>query len=180
MELKTYTGKFVNVFDLKESDISLIDIAHSLSNICRFCGHVSQFLSVAEHSVRVSRACSEENKLKGLLHDASEAYLMDIPRPLKHLPEFKFYRLLEEEIQNKIFVAFGLSEGIPKEVHEWDNILLEIEQCSFMGKQDTSLMKEKPISLLTRTWSPAEAKAKFLNTYLQITTSKELQDEPKI
>lgn len=170
MELKTYTGKFVNVFDLRDIDISLVDIAHALSNICRFGGHSSQFLSVAEHSVRVSRACSEDNKLKGLLHDASEAYLMDIPRPLKYLPEFKFYRLLEEEVQNKIFVVFGLSEGIPKEIHEWDDTLLEIEQCSFMGKQDTSLMKDKPMSLLTRTWSPTEAKAKFLNTYLQLTT----------
>ncbi len=98
--METYTGKRLDVMDFKAIDMRLGDIAHALSNLCRFNGHCRVFYSVAEHSVRVSiHAESVALRLKeplntplfvaqcamfGLLHDAAEAYLGDIVRPTKH------------------------------------------------------------------------------------------------
>lgn len=173
MILKTYTGKEIDIFNLNLEDISLIDIAHALSNICRFAGHTTSFYSVAEHSVRVARICSEKNKLYALLHNASEIYLHDIPRPIKELPEFKFYRLMENEIQMKIFTAFGLETKIPEDVKICDNLLLEIEMASFLDATlDTSLNKVSPEKLLTRGWLPSEAKGKFLQQFAECMNNK--------
>jgi hypothetical protein len=95
-EIATRSGKLVNPFDLQPEDVDVLDIAHALSNTCRWTGHTSRFYSVAEHSVRVAERARELlaevghglraqllGTLWGLLHDAPEAYLVDMPRPLK-------------------------------------------------------------------------------------------------
>src|SRR4051812_20540869 len=93
--IKTYTGRFIQPLALTPGDIDIRDIAHSLSRVCRFGGHCVGVMNVAAHSVRVlSRFCTananatRQEKLTALLHDASEAYLGDIPRPLKIHPAF--------------------------------------------------------------------------------------------
>jgi hypothetical protein len=102
------------------ADIRIEDIAHALSNQCRFAGHSREFYSVAEHSVRVSQHCRPEDALWGLLHDASEAYLSDVPAPLKELPAFEAYRAAERSLQGTIAVRFGLSTEQPRSVTEAD------------------------------------------------------------
>jgi len=89
-------------------DIRIDDIAHALAHQCRFAGHTRLFYSVAEHSVRVSQLCRPEDALWGLLHDASEAYLSDVPAPLKELPEFEPYRAAERNLQGAVAQRFGL------------------------------------------------------------------------
>jgi sialic acid synthase SpsE len=84
--------------------ITIEDIAHALSNQCRFSGHVERFYSVAQHSVLV--ASFSKNKLAGLLHDASEAYLVDVPRPIK--PEFPAYAEIEKNIMQVIAKKYDL------------------------------------------------------------------------
>ncbi len=82
----TYSGKLVNVLDPAPEDISIEDIAHSLSQTNRFNGHTSFPYSVAQHSVMVSRVVAKEIPrlaLLGLLHDAAEAYTGDIISPIK-------------------------------------------------------------------------------------------------
>lgn len=69
----TYTGRTFYPFDPRPEDICIEDIAHSLSNMCRFCGHVREFYSVAEHSVRGASHLYGLNALQFLLHDAAEA-----------------------------------------------------------------------------------------------------------
>src|ERR1017187_4953916 len=91
------------------ADIRIEDIAHALSNQCRFGGQAREFYSVAEHCVRVSQLCRPEDALWGLLHDASEAYLSDVPAPMKELPEFEAYRAAERSLQRVIAVRFGLA-----------------------------------------------------------------------
>src|ERR1017187_2988058 len=108
------------------------DIAHALAHRCRFGGHASKFYSVAEHSVHVSQLYLPEHALWGLLHDASEAYLVDLPRPLKLLPEFAPYREAECQLQRAVAVRFGLPPYQPASVTEADDTMLWIEAHSLL------------------------------------------------
>lgn len=100
--IQTYSGLLVDPLHLSIQDIRLEDIAHALSNLCRFTGHVRTFYSVAEHSVWVSRLVPEWAAKYALIHDASEAYLQDIPSPLKALPAFAKYRKIEQRAMGVI------------------------------------------------------------------------------
>ena len=123
--ISTHTGKRVYLLDPNPEDICIEDIAHALSNICRWGGHTSRFYSVAEHSLRICDHCCTENKLWGLLHDASEAYMGDVCRPLKQL--LPTYRDMESKFHKVIAYKFNLSEDIPDEVHEIDCRILQNE-----------------------------------------------------
>src|SRR5665647_1805094 len=111
-------------------DILVEDIAHALAHQCRFGGHASKFYSVAEHSVHVSELCPVQDALWGLLHDASEAYLIDLPRPLKLLPEFAPYREAERQLQRAVAARFGLPEDQPASVTEADDTYA-VDRSSF-------------------------------------------------
>ena len=126
MKLKTYSGVEIDLLNPKEEDILIEDIAHALANTCRFNGHVKRFYSVAEHSVLCANLIENKRyQLDALLHDASEAYLGDITRPLKAL--LPNYMAIEERFQRVIAKKFGLSFPMPKEVKEIDNRMLVIE-----------------------------------------------------
>lgn len=89
-EIETFSGRFVDISDPRSENIYLEDIAHALANICRYGGHCATFYSVAEHAVFVSKRLerkgySRETQLYGLHHDDAEAFLGDIPRPIKPL-----------------------------------------------------------------------------------------------
>lgn len=132
-KMTLFSGKAVNPLRLCPGDIDIIDIAHALSRQCRYNGHVRGFLSVARHSLWVSYYLKEQGygpkvQLAGLLHDAAEAYMGDMIRPLKHGPTGEEYMKAEATVEATIFAAFGVS-GVPAEVlHEADNfILLNVE-----------------------------------------------------
>lgn len=131
--IRTYTGKKCWPCDPRPEDLDIKDIAHALSLICRFTGHVKQFYCVADHSIRVSDLCSKENKLWGLLHDASEAYLADVARPIKRNPEFgAYYKTVESGLMACVIEKFNLASPEPSEVKTYDNILLRTEQRDLM------------------------------------------------
>jgi hypothetical protein len=112
-------------------EVHVEDIAHSLSLLCRFNGHCLRFYSVAEHSVRVSRILPPGLALWGLLHDAGEAYLTDLPRPVKKsFPEFS---ALEDRVLRQVASRFSLSWPMPKEVKDADNRLLATEARDLMA-----------------------------------------------
>ncbi len=81
--LPTCTGRSVHILNPRPEEIDIEDVAHALSHACRFAGHVPAFYSVAQHSILVSELLDARTALWGLLHDASEAYLHDLTRPLK-------------------------------------------------------------------------------------------------
>ena len=121
---QTYSGRQFWPCDPKPEEIYLVDIAHALSNQCRFAGHCQRFYSVAQHSVIVSEQVPFEHAVWGLLHDAAEAYLVDLPRPIKrHSVLGREYKLLEEQLQTCIAWRFGLQNTpeIPACVHVADD-----------------------------------------------------------
>ena len=124
--IKTYpTGSWIDPTNPNPDSIHLIDICHSLSLQGRFAGHTPVLHTVAEHSLEVykllvSWGADEEDCKKGLAHDFSEAYCLDMPFPIKRHPHMKSYLDMEETVQEAIFAKMGLSPGIPEIVHEAD------------------------------------------------------------
>lgn len=103
--IQTHSGIKFEFLDPSPEQIRIEDIAFSLSNQCRFCGHI-KFVSVAEHSISVASRLNYSDQLAGLLHDASEAYLSDIPSPVKDfLPD---YFRIEQTVQQAINKKFGV------------------------------------------------------------------------
>lgn len=110
-----------------EGPIVLSDIAGALSKINRYTGHTTHAYSVALHSVNVARVLPDELKLWGLLHDASEAYLGDVARPIKYPWWMWPYRRAEDRLLRRIADEFGLCWPVPPEVKEADNRMLATE-----------------------------------------------------
>ena len=123
-DIRTYSGKVFRPLDPDPALINIRDIAHALSMEARWNGHTRVFYGVAEHSVRVSLIVPAKDALYGLLHDASEAYLKDIPSPSE---SFGFYREIEARLMAAVAVAFGLPAVIPASVHRADKIMLHTE-----------------------------------------------------
>lgn len=123
--IETFTGKRFHILAPKPGEIDIIDIAHAESLLCRYTGQVKRFYSIADHSIRASMMVPRELALAALLHDASEAYISDISRPLKHaLP---MYRDIEAIVQTAIYDRYGiepLSFGAQDLIKQADNILL--------------------------------------------------------
>lgn len=128
--LLTHSGVRFDLVDPQPDMINLIDISHGLSNECRYSGQCHSFYSVAQHSVLASEIVPAEFALEALLHDASEAYLKDIPRPLKKLlPD---YRAIEQRVEAVIRKHFGLPAEKSHPVSEADYILLATERRDLM------------------------------------------------
>ena len=101
--ITTWCGDRVDPFNMAAEDINIDDIAHSLSRICRYGGHVDNYLSVARHSIWVQSrlrniGCGNETQMWGLLHDATEAYLGDVTSPIKYAPEMAAFVAAEARL----------------------------------------------------------------------------------
>ena len=108
--LTTYSGTDVNVVNPNPDSLKIIDIAHALSNICRYGGHSKVFYSVADHCVNMYEHFMDRgqyvNAYIALMHDATEAYLCDIPRPIK--PFIVGYKELEDNLAKAIYKKFNV------------------------------------------------------------------------
>ena len=136
---QTHSGQRVNPLAIDPATINIHDIAHHLAHLCRFNGATRVFYSVAEHSVRVSKlahryaleagetaAAAKVTGLWGLLHDASEAYIADVTRPVKMTDAFAPYRAIEADLQRACYARFGLIGTRPANVTRADDQMLEI------------------------------------------------------
>lgn len=157
--------------DLKQIDIE--DIAHALSMLCRFNGHCTKFYSVAEHSVHVSHEISRELAMAGLLHDAAEAYLGDVPSPLKgKLSQFKeFEHTLEIAIGDK----FGIKPDLLscKELKRADVQLLVDEKEVLMVEPPEPWPENAPPVKNTdriECWGFEEAEEQFLARFKELSS----------
>lgn len=141
-----------------------------------FCEGFGSHNSVAQHSVWVSHYCAPADALWGLLHDASEAYLIDVPRPLKRTPEFEFYRRVEKEAQGAICQAFGMPLEQPESVSEADHRMLATEARDLMAPlhPDWRTLAE-PYERKVIGWDPELAKGAFMKRFDQLWDAQELR-----
>ncbi len=124
------SGKPFYPFDARPEDFDIRDIAHALSLICRFGGHVKRFYSVAQHSIIVSQIVPQENRIEGLMHDACEAYVGDMVKPLKM--EMREFEKLEDELYEIISVKFGFPKHKSENVKYADGVMLSTEARDLM------------------------------------------------
>lgn len=131
--MTTFTGLRVDPLNMEPEDVDILDIAHALSRQCRYNGHTGGFLSVARHSIWVAQRLQEKgfarrSVLTGLLHDAAEAYLGDMIRPLKHGELGEGYKVVELALERVIADTFGLYFPLPERILEADRwVLMQIE-----------------------------------------------------
>lgn len=167
----TYTGRRVDLCDPDPASIDILDIAHALAMQCRWNGHTTKFYSVAQHSVMVSDLVPTDEALIGLLHDAAEAYLGDVVRPLKQM-----YGRTWTAIENCMSVAIGRRFGVklltlPESVQEADDILLATEARDLMREGCVILDRDgfprlcSPLTNPIRPCGPEIAQAEFLQRF---------------
>lgn len=177
------SGRIVDPFNLRLEDIDIDDIAHSLSNQCRFAGHSRFFYCVAEHCchcydiAKISGYYSDEC-LMVLLHDATEAYLVDLPRPIKNeLPQYReIENKLSEVIMNKFFPEKEPTLYFKESLKTIDNRMLITEQSQLFTYRDDkewieawNLSEYKPYkSIKIKGWSSRKAKIQFLRRFNEV------------
>lgn len=168
--IQTFTGKHFYPMSPRVEDIDIADVAHSLSLQCRFNGHCREFYSVAEHSVRVSRVLPVERGLAlwGLLHDAAEAYLSDLPRPVKM--QVPLFEQAEDRLLEVIVRHFGLTEfPMPPEVKRADDTLLATECRDLLCPTDDPWRIDvEPLAARIEPVGPQQAERMFLERFREL------------
>lgn len=183
--VETFSGRLVDVMALRPGDVDLLDIAVSLSRQCRFNGHCRFFYSVAQHSVLCSHAplpvgAGEDSaaaRMALLLHDAGEAYLGDITRPIKHLCP----ALIARERSVLLVVLARLAPGVVYSRHAdlvrgVDRRMLATEKRDLMGAVAWPGPPGEPFEelVIAETWAPELACERFDARYRQL---RALRDE---
>ena len=167
---RTFTGKHVHPLSPRPEEIEIDDIARSLAQQCRFLGHTDAHYSVAQHCVFVSELVPTQDALWGLLHDASEAYLGDLPAPIKCDPAMSFYRIAEDRLMAAICKRFGLRPEMPTSVIAADKRALATEFRDVTTVDDPDWIAAEcgvaPVSDFTIfPWPPAIAEDRFLRRF---------------
>jgi len=168
--IQTYSGKKFDYLKATADDIDIEDIANPLANICRFSGHVPEFYSVAQHSVLCSQLVPAEFAFEALMHDAAEAYVQDLPAPLKAL--LHDYRSMEQMVDDLIRDKYGLPREHSPAVKRADLIMLATERrdlgiddgtrwAILEGIQPSELIRVDPLR-------PAQAYTLFMNRFNEL------------
>ena len=167
--IQTRSGKAFHPLDPRPEDIELADVAHALANLCRYGGHSRRFYSVAEHSVHVSRFVPREHAMQALLHDATEAYLVDVPKPIK--PLLGGYDEIEASVWRAVAKRFLVPEELHESVHHADVAVLLAEKEQLLGPSpmpwyETTIEPAETGELLCL--PPREAKYLFLTRFAEL------------
>jgi hypothetical protein len=173
--IQTFSGVIFYPLDPRVEDINLVDIAHATSHKARFTGHTRKFYSSCEHQVRVSRylasiGASIMDQFIGLHHDDSDAYLPDVPTPLKILPEFQWFREIEHNVQSLCYEKFGCKITDYSPIKNADKVLLLTEKRDLMPTKNGDWQRkfsQSPIPppYYIQPWSPSVAKTQYLELH---------------
>ncbi|WP_312921087.1 phosphohydrolase [Stutzerimonas nitrititolerans] len=168
----TRTGRRFDLLAPCPSQVFVLDIAHALAHLCRFNGHTSRHYSVAQHSLFVADIVPPEHRLAALLHDATEAYVGDMVRPLKQvMPE---YQKIEQRIWLAICERFDIAPELPACVHEADMIALATERAQLMPHHPAEwecLAGITPLSMPLDVWTPSKAAIRYQDRLLALLQS---------
>lgn len=175
-EIQTFSGRRVNPFAPDPSQIAIDDIAQALANQCRFGGHSRSFYSVAQHSCLLADLVAVEggdgsDQLLALLHDAAEAYLVDLPHPLKHRSELgRQFRAVEQPLQSVILECFGLPPELPSHLKDVDRALLAAEKVALLSRtwEWPELDGVEAASVVIEPWQPERAVHEFLDRFTKL------------
>lgn len=160
---QVYSARKFWPLDPRPEEVHIEDIAHSLAMQCRWGGHCIRFLSVAEHSVHVAMSLPRKHALWGLLHDGSEAYVTDVPRPLKY--SIQNYREYEDNVMRAICDRYGLPHEVPEAVKWADDAILgdEIDQNMHPMPWQSAFKDRLGVDL--QFWTPERAEDEFLSLF---------------
>lgn len=160
------SGRMFFPLDPRPEEIHIEDIAAALSKLCRYGGHCKRFYSVAEHCVLMANAAPATVALSALMHDASEAYLSDVIRPIKkHLLN---YVETEAILERAIATKFSLPWPMPAAVKALDNGILwaEMEQNMAPPPEPWSMwLTDAPLPVTLQFWTPEKAEYEFLAAF---------------
>lgn len=167
--MHTYTGHRVYPLDLKEEDIQLLTIAHSLSLQNRYLGHTKFPYSVAQHSIYMSHVVPAEYAFEALMHDAAEAYCGDLIRPIKYSPELVSFREIEDRIDYIIRNKFRLPPKMSAVIKDADTRMAFTEKRDILVPSDAdwgvpSIPYEEPIR--EKNWM--DVKAEFIERFAEL------------
>lgn len=165
----TVSGSYFNFVDVKPNIIVIDTIAKALSNLCRFNGQIEKFYSVAQHSVICSHIVQEEFAMQALFHDAAEAYIGDITKPLKALlPD---YQEIEKRVETDIFAKLGIEWPIHPSVKYADLVMLATERRDLFNPDEYEWVILKGIVPAEPTIFPLlpdQAYKLFMDRYLEL------------
>jgi hypothetical protein len=177
--LQTVSGRWVNPFDPDPDQIDVGDIARSLANQCRFGGHCRAFYSVGQHSVHVSELVEQgggdvEEVFAALMHDATEAYLGDMPHPIKHRsPLGAAFREAEGHLEEAICDRFGIKRDVAR-IKPVDRSLLATERRAFMDETWywPELDGVEPLDFELSAWPPDQAEQAFMERFAELSSRR--------
>ena len=163
--METFGGRKVNPWDVKEDDVDIKTIAHSLSLTCRFGGHCKVFYSVAEHSIRVAEIVEPKYQLAALLHDAGEAYMGDVIRPIKY--NLPVIQEADERAIKVVMDKFGVdySKDVREAIRQADNIVGATEGRDLMYHVEDWGKLPEPLKWKIVPMSSKEAEVIFLSQF---------------
>jgi hypothetical protein len=171
--IETATGGKFHFMAPTEDEVSILDIAHALSNQCRYTGHCARFYSVAEHSVLVASLVPPEWRIAALLHDASEAYLTDVAAPVK--PFLSSYKDIELGIMKVIAKKFKFLWPPVKEIKHADLVALLVEARQLMPsggehwRENSMIERDALPKIQIACMPPTAARLVFLRVFEELT-----------
>jgi hypothetical protein len=154
--------------DPRPEEVFIEDIAWSLAHQARYNGHARLFYSVAEHSILVSEALAGTGmEFAGLMHDATEAYVTDVPRPLKRY--LTNYAEIEDNVWRAIAKRYDLPAELPEAVKDADNAVLMAEKPVLLGTKFAWAKLAEPAAVTIRGLDPLSAYSAFLARFYALT-----------